>query len=149
MKIKAFTKSFAIVAAICLFATSAIAQTPRQGREGREGRERMTAEQRAKSQTERLEKDLTLTAAQKTKIEAVNLDYAKKADKIMESSRGEAGNLREKLQEQSSARDAKYKEILTADQYAKYLKSNEERRRRNGTRGGGQNQAPKEGEKKQ
>ncbi|MDR2564190.1 MAG: hypothetical protein LBC98_09680 [Prevotellaceae bacterium] len=128
MKVRVFTKNLAVVALICLFVASASAQ-PR--------RERRSAEERAKNQTEQLDKSLTLTADQKTKVEAVNLELAKKADKLMESSDRNSEKFREQLQEQETTRDAKYKEILTAEQYAKYTKAKEERRRDFASRGRG------------
>ena len=126
MKFNVFTKNLAVIALICLFVASASAQ-PR--------RERRSAEERAKNQTEQLDKSLTLTAEQKTKIEAVNLELAKKADKMMENS-GDREKMRAQMQEQETSRNAKYKEILTAEQYAKYTKEREERRREAGSRTG-------------
>ncbi len=90
-------------------------------------RERPSAEERAKTQTERLEKLVTLTADQKTKIQAINLDLAKKMDTQMQNNSGNREVMREKMQEIDKTRDAKYKEVLTADQFKKYTEDKAKR----------------------
>lgn len=103
-------------------------------------RERPSAEDRAKNQTERVDKVVKLTDEQKTKMQAVNLELAKKADEQMKD-RGDRDAMRAKMQEIDSERDQKYKEILTEDQFKKYTedkaerqKQSEERRKQRGGR---------------
>lgn len=90
-------------------------------------RQRPSAEERAKSQTERLEKLVTLTADQKTKIQAINLDLAKKMDDEMKNNQGNREAMRTKMQEIDKTRDAKYKEVLTEEQYKKYTEDKAKR----------------------
>lgn len=95
-----------------------------------------SVEERAKSQTERLDKLVTLTAAQKTKLEAINLDLAKQTDAKMQSNRGNRDAIRTAVQELDKTRDAKYREVMTEEQFKKYSdnklhrqRATEERRR--------------------
>ncbi len=83
-------------------------------------RQMPSAEERAKNQTEWLDKLVTLTADQKTKIEAINLDLAKEMDTQMKSNRGDRDAMRAKMQEMDKTRDEKYKEVLTDEQFKKY-----------------------------
>ena len=80
---------------------------------------KMTAEQRAEKVTARLEKQLSLTADQKTKIYAIELENAKK----MEAWRSaDQGDMKGKMKERKAAFDeqkAKIDGILTAEQKTK------------------------------
>ena len=92
-------------------------------------RQRLSTEERVKNQIERLEKLLSLTADQKTKIEAIELDLAKQMEKLMQDNQGNREGMRTAMQEIDKTRDAKYKEVLSADQLKTYLKDKEERRK--------------------
>ncbi|MDR1154878.1 MAG: hypothetical protein LBL04_09200 [Bacteroidales bacterium] len=92
-------------------------------------RQRQTAEERAKSQTERLDKLVTLTADQKTKIEAISLDLAKQMDTKMQSNQGNRDAIRTAMQELDKTRDVKYKEVLNDEQFKKYSDDKEQRRK--------------------
>ena len=83
-------------------------------------RQRLSADERAKSQTERLEKLVTLTADQKTKIQAINLELAKQMDTQMQNNQGNRDAIRTAMQEIDKSRDAKYKGVLTDEQFKKY-----------------------------
>ena len=83
-------------------------------------RQRLSADERAKSQTERLEKLVTLTADQKTKIQAINLELAKQMDTQMQNNQGNRDAMRTAMQEIDKNRDAKYKGVLTDEQFKKY-----------------------------
>jgi Spy/CpxP family protein refolding chaperone len=80
---------------------------------------KMTAEQRAEKVTSRLEKQLSLTADQKTKIYAIELENAKK----MEAWRSaDHSDMKGKMKERKAAIDeqkAKVDAVLTADQKTK------------------------------
>ncbi len=84
------------------------------------------AEERAKNQTERLNKLVKLNDDQKTKVQAINLDLAKKMDAAMKN-RDDRDAMRTKMQEIETERDQKYKEILTEDQFKKYTDNKAER----------------------
>ena len=92
-------------------------------------RQRLSTEERVKNQIERLEKLLSLTADQKTKIEAIEFDLAKQMEKLMQDNQGNREGMRTAMQEIDKTRDAKYKEVLSADQLKTYLKDKEERRK--------------------
>ena len=92
-------------------------------------RQRLSTEERVKNQIERLEKLLSLTADQKTKIEAIEFDLAKQMEKLMQDNQGNREGMRTAMQEIDKTRDAKYKEVLSADQLKKYLKDKEERQK--------------------
>lgn len=89
---------------------------------------KMTVEQRAAKATDRLEKQLSLTADQKTKIYAIELENAKK----MESRRSaEQKVMKEKMTERKAEMDAqkaKVNSILTAEQKTKLEASRAEAR---------------------
>ncbi len=95
-------------------------------------------EERAKSLTERLDKTVGLTDDQKTKIQAINLDLAKKTSEAMQNNRGDRDAMRAKMQEIDTERDTKYKTVLTEDQFKKYAdekaKLEKERQERRGQR---------------
>lgn len=80
---------------------------------------KMTAEQRAEKVTAKLEKELSLTADQKTKIYAVELENAKKMDAWRSADKGD---MKGKMKERKAAIDeqkAKIDGILTAEQKTK------------------------------
>jgi len=102
-------------------------------------RPNMTPEERTKAQVERVEKLLSLTADQKTKIQAIETELGKEMSAIREKNQGDRDAMRTAMQELDKKRDAKYKEVLTADQFKKYLEDKEQRQRE---RGQGQGQRP-------
>jgi len=112
--------------------------------QGQGQRQQMTPEERAKAQTERLETLLKLTAAQKTKVQAIELEYAKETSALRQNNQGgDREAMREALQKLSTKRDTKYKEVLTADQFKKYQEDNEQRQRERGQGGQGGGQRPR------
>ena len=90
-------------------------------------RQRLSVEDQAKNQTERLEKLLNLNASQKTKIQALNLDFAKKSSEARTALREDREAMRAKMLEIDKERDKKYKEIFTAEQFKKYTEDKAER----------------------
>ena len=91
--------------------------------------QRMTSEERAKAQTDRMEKLLSLTADQKTKVHAIELEIGNEMTAQRQKNQGDREAMRTAMQEVNKKRDTKYKEVLTADQYKKYLEDNEQRLR--------------------
>ena len=94
-----------------------------------QGFQNQTPEERAKAQVERLEKLLSLTADQKVKAEAIELEIAKERSAQMQKNQGNREAMMTAFQEINKKRDEKYKVVLTADQFKKYLDDNEQRRR--------------------
>ncbi|WP_231424438.1 MULTISPECIES: hypothetical protein [Pedobacter] len=80
---------------------------------------KMTAEQRAEKATARLEKELSLTADQKTKIYAVELENAKKIDTWRSADQGDMKGKMKDRKESMQAQKAKIDGILTAEQKTK------------------------------
>ena len=119
------------VAGIILLAMATIvsAQQPRQ---------RMSAEESAKAQTERMEKLLSLNADQKTKIQAIDLDLAKQWDAKRQSVQGNREAMTAARQEIEKLRETKYKAVLTADQFKKFQEDREQQQAQRGQ--GGQRQ---------
>ena len=112
-------KIFVIITMLAAMANFASAQQ----------RQRLSAEENVKSQTERLDKLVTLTAEQKTKIEAINLDLAKQMDKQMQNNQGNRDAIRNAMQEIDKTRDAKYKEVLKDEQFKKYTDDKTQRQK--------------------
>jgi Spy/CpxP family protein refolding chaperone len=85
---------------------------------------------------------LKLTADQKTKIAAIDLELAKEMSKLTQNSQGNRETYSAARQTIDKKRDEKYKPVLTADQFKKYLEDKEQRARdrSQGQRGQGQNQ---------
>ncbi len=83
-----------------------------------------TAEDRAKRITGLMKSELKLNATQETKVQAINLKYAK----LMDQARKLTDNaLRMKtMSENDKAKDAELKAVLTADQFKSYIKYKEE-----------------------
>lgn len=80
---------------------------------------KMTAEQRAEKATARLEKELSLTADQKTKIYAVELENAKKVETWRSADQGDMKGKMKERKEAVQAQKAKIDGILTAEQKTK------------------------------
>jgi hypothetical protein len=118
-------KFFVIAACIVATLTTVTAQQQR-------GRNFGTPEERAKNQTSRLDSLVTLTADQKVKIEAINLDLFKKMDDTFRNAQNDRDKMRSKMEEINTERDKQYKAILTDEQYKKYLDNREQLRGRQG-----------------
>jgi hypothetical protein len=97
--------------------------------------QRRTPEERAKMSVDRWSDSLKLSAAQKTDLEPVYLDYYKAQDKLREGLAPGTRPEKADMDKISDARDAKLKIILKADQFTK-LKDMEAAMRNN--RGNGQ-----------
>ena len=102
------------------------------GQPGRGGRNMGTAEERAKAQVERLSESVTLTAAQKTSIEAIELEIQKQVDDRRQNAQGDAEAMRAAMREIETIRVEKYGTVLTAEQLRTYTEAREQRRRERG-----------------
>ena len=103
----------------------------------REQRERMTPEQRNERQLKKLTADLALDAKQQEQVKQLIAERSAKAEKLREARKEqrEKGTkltpeqreaLRKEMTAEADANDAKMKGILTADQYTKWKKNQEE-----------------------
>ena len=91
---------------------------------GRKGRG-FTVEQRM----ERMTKDLELTDDQKPKVKSLLEESQKKMQALRDDTSTAQSDKREKFMDIRKDEDKKLKEILTADQYAKYEKMRDERKK--------------------
>lgn len=78
-------------------------------------------EMTAKTETDRMAKALTLSADQKTQIHSINVRVARNLEMVKQAGPSASP---ERTTHLMKAKDAEYKKILTADQYAKYEKMN-------------------------
>ena len=126
------------VISIMLLATVTLVSAQQQ-------RQRMSAEESAKAQTEQMDKLLSLKADQKTKIQAINLDLAKQWDVKRQNTQGNREAMMAARQEIEKIRETKYKEVLTADQFKKYL-ADREKQQNERAQGQGQRQGQGQGQ---
>jgi len=128
-------KTFSLVAALALgglVACSIMANAQeakggkRGGGKGGGGGGRPTVDQ----QVEQMTTALSLTDAQKPKVKAVLEETNKKMQELMSGGDVPRDQIREKMQPIRDEQTKKMKEILTADQFGKYQKMEEERRSR-------------------
>jgi periplasmic protein CpxP/Spy len=119
---------FPLLAVFSLTVGTAAAQTTMpdanaSAMQGRGGRMQGSPEEMAKRQAERLTEELGLTADQTTKVQAILLARTRE----MQATRGQArdggdrSQLREQMQAGRAKYDAQFKEVLTPDQYVKFM----------------------------
>ncbi len=88
-----------------------------------------TPEQIAQKETERMTQNLSLTSDQQTKVQAINLKYAKQRSEVMAAhprtgaplTGPERAQLKADAQKSIAAQQAELKTVLTADQYKKLM----------------------------
>lgn len=91
--------------------TASFAQQP--------GKTKMTPEQKAVKSTAKLEKELSLTGAQKQKIYAIELDKYQKAEEWHKQNHEARKAQKDQHEALKKATDAKFDQVLTADQKKK------------------------------
>ena len=100
----------------------------------------MSPEDQAKRTTDQIKEAVGLNADQEKKVYNLNLEQSKQRAKMfedMQSGGGDMGSMREKMTAAREEMNKKMKEILTADQWTKYEKWQEQRRSQRGGPGGG------------
>ncbi len=102
----------------------------RTERPGGEQRQARTPEQRAQMATDALEKKLSLTADQKAKVYALNLERAERMEKTMKSEREFRKEQMEKQKAMMEDSDKKLSKILTKEQQKSYDDMKKESRER-------------------
>lgn len=130
-----------LIAALLFVGITSFAQDGDGGdmdqRPAREQRERLTPEQRNERQLKKLTTDLTLDAKQQEQVKQLIAERSAKTEKLREARKEqrEKGTkltpeqretLRKEMTAEADANDAKMKGILTADQYTKWKKNQEE-----------------------
>ncbi len=111
--------SIALVAGSLLFALAASAQLA--------DLKNTTPEQRAKALTEVMTTKLGLSPEQTSKVANLNLTYANKMEPLIKGSEGPFVKMRE-MRQINEAKEAELKQILTPQQFEKYLASKEQMR---------------------
>ena len=104
------------------------------------GGQQMSPEDQAKRTTDQIKEAVGLNADQEKKVYNLNLEQSKQRAKMfedMQSGGGDMGSMREKMTAAREEMNKKMKEILTADQWTKYEKWQEQRRSQRGGPGGG------------
>ena len=86
-----------------------------------------TPQERAAAQTEMMKSKLALTPDQTPKIAALNLKYAQEMEPVIKGSEGPFIRMRH-AREISTRKEAELKQMLTPEQFEKYLASREEMR---------------------
>jgi hypothetical protein len=86
-----------------------------------------TPEERAGAQTEMMKSKLALTPEQTPKIAAINQKYAKEMDPVIKGSEGPLMKVRH-MKQINTKKEAELKQVLSPDQFQKYLASKEEMR---------------------
>jgi Spy/CpxP family protein refolding chaperone len=119
-------KRLAIIFVATLITSSVIAQ---------EVRMRFSAEDIANKLTEQMVTTLSLTNEQKDSVAAINLKYATQQGEIFRNQAMEREARRAEIRKLQEEKNAEIKQILTEEQYAKYLESANNPRNREG-RGG-------------
>ena len=106
----------------------------------REERQVRTPEERAQHITDALEKKLNLSAEQKAKVYALNLERAGRMEKMMKSDREFRKSQMEKQESYRDETDKKLNQILSAEQQKSYQDMKKESREKmKGRRHGGAN----------
>lgn len=130
-------KTFILALAVLVGGTAAAQQ---QGK-----KEHKTPEQRATGMTEKMTTKLSLDDAQKAKIQEINLGIAQKNDAIRQNTSLTKEQKFAQLKENQDARKAQYKEVLSADQYAKYEAWEKEKQEKMQAKRAERQEAPKGG----
>jgi Spy/CpxP family protein refolding chaperone len=123
MKMHKVSLLLAVAGALIAFTPALQAQESKPDRPPGGQRAGQRGEQ-VKERLDRISEELKLTADQKTKVEAALKEQAETARGLREATPEER---REKMQAARKAFNGKMKEILTADQYAKWEKAREQR----------------------
>ncbi len=92
-----------------------------------------TPEEKAQHRTEMMTKELGLSADQVTKVNAINLGFARSMESVRQikdepSRKGRTETLR-------TNRDGQYKQVLTAEQYTRMLEHREKKKAGKGEKG--------------
>lgn len=100
------------------------------------GQQKMTAEQHAEKQTERMVEQLALTENQANQVAALNLKYAKKKEGL-KATADENTDRKAAMKQMRDAQDAELKGILNAEQLTKYetMRAEKKGRKKGGKRG--------------
>ena len=92
-------------------------------------KQKMTLEDRVKMQTSIMQKSLSLTPEQTTKMEAINMKYAKKIEEFRKANNGQpTPEQMAELGNMDKNKNMEMQKVLTEEQYKKQLENEEKRR---------------------
>lgn len=123
---------FPLLAVFALAVGTAAAQTTlpdASAMQGRGGRMQGSPDEMAKRQADRMTRELSLTADQTTKVQAILLARTQDMQAMRGQARdgGDRSQMREQMQAGHAKYDAQFKAVLTPDQYTKYTAMQAER----------------------
>jgi anion-transporting ArsA/GET3 family ATPase len=127
MKVKLFLLCLMCMASGIIYAQEGEGKSHK----GQRPAERLTVEERAKEQADRLKKDLELTDTQYESVKEINLKYAKKAEEVFKNNEEDRSKHMECLKKNQEEQNLELKAVLTEAQYTKYeeqLKARKEKR---------------------
>ncbi len=135
---------FTVLITLVLSSLLSFGQRPGGGRPGGGGMERPSPEQKAKYDTKKMKKKLSLNEAQTKQFHKVALKYGKLSEKVMESipkdqfppSEETRTSMRAQMMEINKDKNTELKAILTSEQFENYQKLQKEERQ-NFRQGGG------------
>lgn len=129
------TRRFMLTAFASLFSLTMMAQgnepakqLKKDGPKDKQKKEMPTPQEVATKRTDKMNKDLALTAEQMQKVRDVNLKYAEKAEKAHLKARKEHDKKIAQHMKNEEQKDAKLKSILTKEQYDKMIQLREEKK---------------------
>lgn len=98
----------------------AVISYAQQGSDNKSAKTVRTPEDRATIFTKWIDKTVTLTPDQQTKVQAVNLKYANMKQAVRDSAQANRKAMRQEVMADNKEQDAELKSILTSDQYIAY-----------------------------
>ncbi|MFT4072365.1 MAG: hypothetical protein QM654_10675 [Dysgonamonadaceae bacterium] len=124
-------KKLVLTAIAALMIGGLQAQDVRPGK----GRERLSAEQMAQKETERITKEFKLDNNTAKKISDINLKYAKKQDELRKNRVQDREKMRQNMMDLSIQKDKEFESVLSPKDFSAYKKQREERRMKMMNRG--------------
>jgi Spy/CpxP family protein refolding chaperone len=118
---------------IAVFTFAFAAQTEVQAQQQQRGS--MDPVEMSKKQTERMKENLQLSEDQVNKVSKINLDFAQKRQELRKSASDDRTAMREQMEKIRDERNTELKQVLTAEQYKKFLTQEEEMRNNGGGKG--------------
>lgn len=115
--------------AVLTFAFAGQTRVQAQQQQQQQQRGSMDPVEMSKKQTERMKETLHLSEEQLGKVSKINLDFANKRQELRKSASGDRTAMREQMETIRDERNAALQEVLTAEQYKKFLAQEEEMRK--------------------
>ncbi len=138
-------KKFVLVMAFAVLGTGAISVSAQSAngtaQQGQGGGQQATPEERAERQFKQMNELLVLTADQSAKVKPLIMERMKEQSALRDKSNGDRDAMMASMKTLQDTYNAKFKAILTAEQYTKYEANTAQMRGGRGGQGGGQRAA--------